>query len=154
MRLALMAVMALAVLAAACGSSEREQAPPAAECASEAGAPISRTRTLEVLRRHGFGMRDDGSACDNDVVAVLTNHEEQDEAGDVLSREGIVFCHVVREAPARGSSTVVRSETDGADAELRLENLTCTILADSPTGEEKIDPLERAFAELARSIRS
>ena len=58
-----------------------------------------------------------------------------------------------RSAPADAPTTVARRGVDGADAELRLRNLTCTILTDSPTGEVKIDRLEAAFAELERAIR-
>jgi hypothetical protein len=44
-------------------------------------------------------------------------------------------------------------DADGADIRLSLHNLECALLADSPTGQEKIGRLEAVFAELERTVR-
>lgn len=168
MRLALAAVAVVALLTAACGSSERKQASSdpteeaegdttdvggAASCGKGEAAPITETQALRMLRRYGFDMRSEGPVCDAGIAAALRNTPTEGDTGGVLEREGIVFCHVAMKPAADAPKTVVRSETDGADAELRLANITCTILADSPAGEQKIDPLEQAFADLQRAVQ-
>jgi hypothetical protein len=114
------------------------------ECATGEARPIRQGQAVATLRRHGFSMVDDGQSC------MVTN--AAGNGGDVLEREGIVFCSVHAEPPAGAPKTVVRRSTEGADAELALENLECTIFTDSPTGEEKIDRLEAAFDELEQAI--
>jgi hypothetical protein len=117
------------------------------ECASAAGEakPISRELAVSALRRNGFSMGGDSGSC------LVSN--TSGDATDVLAQEGIVHCGIHAEPPADAPRTVTRSGADGADAELTLENLVCTIVTDSPTGESKIDRLEQAFAELEREIR-
>ena len=117
-------------------------------CAEDA-SPIRKNQAIDALRRHGFSLNGDKQACFGNVAAVLTNGE----GSDVLTREGILDCFLYTRPPDLAPKSVVRRGVDGGDAELVLANLTCTILADSPNGEEKIDPLEEAFAELQRAIR-
>ncbi len=114
-------------------------------CADGEAVPISQARAVRTLRRHGFGMQDDPRSC------IVSN--ESGPSSDVLTREGIVSCSINAKPPAGAPKTVVRRGADGADAELALENLTCTIFTDSTLGESKIDRLEAAFAELERAIR-
>ena len=123
---------------------------PAAPCSEREAAPISESRALEALHRHGFRARTDGSDhCLAGVAAVMTNAHRE----DALEREGVLHCFL-RERPEDGApETVVRRGVDGGDAELLLANLTCAILADSPKAEEKIRPLEQGFEELERAIR-
>jgi hypothetical protein len=71
----------------------------------------------------------------------------------VLEREGMVMCHLYDEPQSTADATVVQRGVDGGDAELVLANLECMLFTDRPDPEEKIDQLERAFAELERAIR-
>jgi len=114
--------------------------------------PIRESQAIKALRRQGFTVSRDGQVCSGNVAAVLTNSTET-AADEMLAREGIVFCWVFRRPPGDAPNQVKRRGTDGGDAELRLENLQCTILADSPSGEEKVNRLEGAFEELERAIR-
>ncbi len=117
------------------------------ECApaTREAKPISREQAVSALRRNGFSMRGDAQSC---IVSNATG-----DSTDVLAQEGIVHCGIHAKPPADAPRTVTRGGADGADAELTLENLVCTIFTDSPTGEEKIDRLEQAFAELERELR-
>jgi hypothetical protein len=126
------------------------QDPNAAPCSEREATPISESRALEALHRHGFSVRTDRSGyCLAGVAAVMTNAHRE----DALEREGVLHCFL-RDKPEEGAPTrVVRRGVDGGDAELLLANLACMILADSPRAEEKIRPLEEAFAELQRTIR-
>lgn len=119
---------------------------PADPCAEKQAEPISDDRARAALRRHGFSISS-GVGC-----GALTN-STGGNGQDVLVNEGIVFCIVQRRPPDGAPTTVVRRAVDGADAELVLQNLECTVFTDSPTGEEKIDKLEAAFGELQRVIR-
>ncbi len=114
-------------------------------CVEGDAKPITRERALSTLRRHGFSMRGDSQSC------FVSN--ASGAATDVLAREGIVHCSIQAEPSAGAPKTTTRRGADGADAELALANVTCTIFTDSPTGEEKIDRLETAFDELERAIR-
>ncbi|MBA3376427.1 MAG: hypothetical protein H0U00_11565 [Actinobacteria bacterium] len=118
-----------------------------ADCEPRRAAPIGEQGAIAALRGHGFSVTSEEQGCIGGVVAVLEN------APDVFDKEGYVSCFLYEKPPQGSPRTVVRRGTDGADAELVLANLTCMILADSPNGEEKIDPLEEAFAELQRAIR-
>ena len=117
---------------------------PVGTCSDREPAPIGRRLAVETLRRHGFTMLADGGCS-------LTNVAGSD-GSDALEKEGIVFCQLSSER-GDGPATVTRRGVDGADAELTLRNLTCTIFTDSPTGEEKIVKLLAAFEELRRAIR-
>jgi len=116
-------------------------------CSDQAAAPIGEDLAMKTLRRNGFSVRRDENACFGNVSAVLENMPA------VYESEGYVSCFLFVKPPADAPNTVVRRGADGADAELLLENLDCTILADSPNGEAKVDRLERAFDELQRAIR-
>jgi pyruvate-formate lyase-activating enzyme len=118
---------------------------PSGPCTDDRARPISDAQARNALRRHGFSVA-------VDTCGVLTN-TIGGNGNDVLAREGIVFCTVQRTPPDGAPETVVRRRVEGADAELVLENLDCTIFTDSPTGEEKIDRLEAAFEELQREIQ-
>ena len=83
-------------------------------------------------------------------MCIVDNYGDDPEA--TLRREGHVSCGVHAEPPADAPKTTVRRGADGADAELALQNVVCTIFTDSPTGEEKIAKLEAAFEELERAI--
>ena len=132
--------------------SGRPQAPSSGPCSERRATPIGESEAFNALRRHGFSVRRAGDICDIGVEAVITNAPQRD-AGDVLEREGIIHCFL-HERPEKGApKTVGRRGVDGGDAELRLANLTCMILADSPNAEEKIRPLEQTFEELERAIR-
>lgn len=133
-----------AVFAGSAGSAGSSSGP--ARCGEGEAKPISQKRTVSTLRRNGFSMRDDSQAC-------FVSNATDGDATKVLEREGIVHCSIEAKPPANAPTSVTRRGADGADAELALENLTCTIFTDSPTGEEKIDKLEAAFAELERAIR-
>jgi hypothetical protein len=119
----------------------------ARECAPGFGRPILLTQALDAVRGQGFTVP--GEVECTGSIAAFGNAD----AAGAFEREGQIHCFLL-ESSAAGAPTAVRREgTDGADAELALHNLTCTILADSPTGEEKIDKLEAAFAELERTAR-
>ncbi len=117
-------------------------------CAMEP-TPIGESQALKALRGNGFSVRREAGVCDVGVAAVVTNAERE----DVLEREGVLNCFLFREPRDGAPTTVVRRGVDGGDAELLLANLQCSILADSPRAEEKIDPLEAAFEDLQRAIR-
>ena len=130
------------------GYAPSPQGGDAAACSEADAKPISEAKALETLRRHGVSMTRDRSAyCIEGVAAVLEN------ASKDFSDEGYVSCFLYEKPAPDAPATVVRRGVDGGDAELRLANLTCMILADSPTGEERIDRLEAAFDELQRAIR-
>lgn len=92
-------------------------------------------------------MESDGRGCFGVVAAVFEN------APDDFARQGYVSCFLYAKLPHDAPKSVDRRGTDGGDARLALANLVCTILADSPNAEEKIGPLQDAFAELQRAIR-
>ena len=120
----------------------------AAPCSEEDGRPISEGRARDALRGNGISVSSERfGPCVEGIVGELTN------APDDFKREGSVWCFLHERPGPDATTTVVRRGADGADAELVLQNLECTIFADSPTGEEKIDKLEAAFAELQRAIR-
>lgn len=117
-------------------------------CGGVEARPIGIEQATSALRRHGFSVK---RACGQDrVAAILSNHASDDPA-QTLEREGLVSCFLF--VKPQGSNVIVVRGADGADAELELANLTCTILADSPRAEEKIRPLKQAFAELKLVIR-
>jgi hypothetical protein len=118
-------------------------------CGPDGGMPIRASRAIEALRRAGFSVDSDPNACFGDVVAALDNTESP----RALEREGMVMCHVYDEPQETATGTIVRRGVDGGDAELVLANLECLLFSDRPDPEEKIDQLERAFAELEREIR-
>jgi hypothetical protein len=117
-------------------------------CGSGFGVPIRLRVALDTLRRHDFSVP--GDATCSVGLAAFGN---ANAASDALAREGQLYCFVHESAPSGAPVSVRRRGADGADAELALHNLECTILADSPKGEEKIDRLEAAFAELERTVR-
>jgi hypothetical protein len=117
------------------------------QCAPDFGRPIRLSMALDVVRGQGFTV-----PAQVDCTRALAIFGNTD-AADSLEREGRLYCFLTVSSPAGAPTSVRRSGADGADAELALHNLTCTILADSPTGEEKIDKLEAAFAELERTTR-
>jgi hypothetical protein len=130
------------------GYAPSPQGGDAAPCSEADAKPISEAKALETLRRHGVSSTRDRSAyCIEGVAAVLENAPKD------FSDEGYISCFLYEKPAPDAPATVVRRGVDGGDAELRLANLTCTILADSPTGEEKIDRMEAAFDELQRAIR-
>lgn len=119
----------------------------AQECGPDFGSPIRATKALGAIRRQRFTL-----PTEVECTGAIAAFGNTDGAG-VFEREGQLHCFLL-ESPASGApGSVRRRGADGADAELALHNLTCTILADSPTGEEKIDRLEAAFAELERTTR-
>jgi hypothetical protein len=126
-----------------------DELPGARTCEPEGGTPIRASRAIEALRRAGFSVKRDRDACFAGLAAAIDNTG----VPRVLEREGIVMCHLYDEPPATATGKVVRRGVDGGDAELVLANLECMIFTDRPDPEERIDPLEKAFAELERAIR-
>ncbi len=118
-------------------------------CEPDGGTPIRASRAIEALRRADFSVDADRDACFGDVVAAIDNTG----LPRVLEREGMVMCHLYDEPQSTADATVVQRGVDGGDAELVLANLECMLFTDRPDPEEKIDQLERAFAELERAIR-
>lgn len=148
MKTVLVTFAALSLLIAGCADDVEATGGDPKPCATD-GAPIGKNRALETLREHGFSVRAEPGPCEAGVGVAISNAGRE----TVLEREGIVHCFLYGEPREGAPKTVVRRGVDGGDAELVLENLTCAILADSPRAEEKIDPLEGAFAELERAIR-
>jgi hypothetical protein len=137
-------------LGAGWGGYGPPQDPNSASCSEREATPISESRALEALHRHGFSVLTERSGhCLTGVAAVISNAHR----ADALEREGILDCFLGEQHEDGAPKTVLRSGVDGGDAQLRLANLTCSILADSPNAEEKIRPLEQAFEELERAIR-
>lgn len=113
------------------------------ECHDTFGAPISVRQALDSMRREGLTV---GRAAKCSLGFASFENAN-------VAREGGLSCFLYESSPPDAPTTVRRRGADGADAELALHNLECTILADSPTGEERIDKLEAAFAELERTTR-
>jgi hypothetical protein len=170
MRSLLIPLAAFSLIAAGCAGADKGSEPPTAEspgettegwtgyapmqdgdeaeCSKAKPTPIGVGNALDALRGHGLGVRRERStSCSEGVAAVLNNEPEDFET------EGSVSCFVKVKPGVEAPTRVVRRGADGADAELALENLTCTIFTDSALGESKIDRLEAAFAELERAIR-
>ena len=154
-------VAALVAALAGCRGGESESEPvegwtgyaplpegAASSCSLAGATPIGERQARKTLRRHGFSVRADTSGLCPEGVAAALDSLPKDFVDD-----GRVSCFLYAEPPADAPKNVARRGVDGADAELRLRNLTCTILTDSPTGEAMIDRLEAAFAELERAIR-
>jgi len=148
MKSVLVALAVLSLVVAGCADDAEVSPDDPMPCPTD-GSPIGKDRALDTLRRHGFSVRGEAGPCEAGVgVAISNAHRE-----GVLEREGIVHCFLYEKPREGAPKTVVRRGVDGGDAELVLQNLRCAILADSPRAEEKIDPLEAAFAELERAIR-
>ena len=171
MRCLLIPLAALSLIPAGCAGADKDSEPPTAdspgettegwtgyapmqdgdgpECSTKAKpTPIGVGNALGALQGHGLGVRRERStSCIEGVAAVLNNEPEDFET------EGSVSCFVKLKPDSEAPTRVVRRGVDGADAELVLENLACTIFTDSTLGESKIDRLEAAFAELERAIR-
>ena len=129
------------------GQTTTVELPP---CAGIEARPISIEQAVGALRRHGFSIDE---SCGHDPVAAILSNTASGDPADVLDREGHVSCFVLVKVPSAGEPRVVVVGVDGADAELRLANLRCTILVDSPDAERKIRPLRDALDELERTIR-
>lgn len=110
-------------------------------CGDGFGAPITVRQALDQLQRLGFS--DVRARCTESVADLVWNTDR-----------GFLSCLLFPSTVPDAPTSVRRSGADGADAQLELHNLTCTILTDSPTGEATIDKLEAAFAELERTVRS
>ena len=170
MRRLLILLAALSLIAAGCAGADKDSEPQTAdsrgektegwtgyapmqdrdgtECSRATPTPIGVGGALDALRGHGLGVRRERSTpCSEGVAAVLNNKPED------FGTEGSVSCFVKVKPDPEAPTRVVRRGTDGADAELVLENVACTIFTDSALGESKIDRLESAFAELERAIR-
>jgi hypothetical protein len=117
------------------------------KCTPDFGQPVRVEMALDVLREQGFTV-----PAEVDCTGALATLKNTDAAGS-FEREGQLYCLLMASSPSGAPTEVRRRGADGADVELALHNVTCTLLADSPTGEEKIDKLEAAFAELARTTR-
>jgi hypothetical protein len=117
------------------------------KCAPAFGRPIRVDVALDVLGRQGFSV-----PGEVDCTGSLATIGNTDAAGS-FEQEGQLYCFLTASSPGGAPAEVRRRGADGADVELALHNLTCTLLADSPTGERKIDKLEAAFAELERTTR-
>jgi hypothetical protein len=155
-------VAALVAVLAGCRGGESDSEPAegwtayapqsdgaAASCSPDRATPIRELQARTTLRGHGFSVRSETSGpCPGGVAAVLSSRPKD------FDEDGSVSCFLYGTPPAGAPTRVVRRGVDGGDAELLLRNLTCTIFTDSPTGEEKIDRLEAAFAELERATRS
>jgi hypothetical protein len=118
---------------------------PSGRCTDDRARPISDAQAGNALRRHGFSVAADSCGVLTNTIGANGN--------DVLANKGQVVCIVHRTPPDGAPRTVVRRGVEGADAELVLQNLECTIFTDSPTGEEKIGRLEAAFEELRSEIQ-
>ena len=119
------------------------------KCAGDFGEPIGLGQALSAVRRQGFGVATDGK-CSGGVAAFANANRT---GSQTIGPEGHVFCLVRESPPADAPTSVRRSGADGADAGLELQNLECTIFLDRPNGDEQIDKLEAAFAELERTVR-
>ena len=117
-------------------------------CADDFGAPIEIGRALAALREQGFSVPT-GADCAGSLAAFGNG----DGGSAARDREGQLQCFLQRSSPSGAATSVRRKDAEGADVRLSLQNLECALLADSPTGEEKIDRLEAAFAELERTVR-
>jgi hypothetical protein len=117
-------------------------------CGRDFGRPIDASRAAAVLRGHGFSI-----STDTDCAGSFAALGNTDAGMEAWEREGQLHCFVYRSSPSGAPVSVRRRGADGADAELALHNVVCTILADSPTGEEKVDRLEAAFAALEHTVR-
>ncbi len=117
------------------------------KCAPDFGRPIRVGMALDVVRGQGFTV-----PAEVDCTGALATFGNTDSAGS-FGREGQLYCFLMASSPSGAPTEARRRGADGADVELALHNLTCTLLADSPTGEEKIDKLEAAFAALERTTR-
>jgi hypothetical protein len=116
------------------------------KCAPAFGRPIRVDVALDVLGRQGFSV-----PGEVDCTGSLATIGNTDAAGS-FEQEGQLYCFLTASSPGGAPVEVRRRGADGADV-FALHNLTCTLLADSPTGEKKIDKLEAAFAELERTTR-
>jgi hypothetical protein len=112
-------------------------------CGSDFGAPIGVGTALDALRRHGLSV---GRSAQCSVSFAAFENAN-------VAREGYLSCFLYESPQPYSPTSVQRRGADGADAELALHNLECTLLADSPAAEERIDRLEAAFAELERTVR-
>jgi hypothetical protein len=118
------------------------------KCENELGRPITVDQALDATRGHGFSV-----PTDTDCARSFAAFGNTDAGAGAWEREGQLHCFLYESSQSGAPTSVRRRGADGADAELALHNLECTILADSPTGEEKIDRLEAAVAELERTVR-
>jgi hypothetical protein len=115
-------------------------------CKPAGGTPIQAGRAIAALRRGGFSVERNPSACFAGLATVLDNMGPP----GVLEREGIVICHLYERPRGTGGETIVRREVDGGDATLVLANLECLLFTDRPDPEPGIERLEQAFRELER----
>jgi hypothetical protein len=129
------------------------QPPPAAEvqdldglfgsatCEAGFGAPIGMARAMNALRLHGFTIAGEPT-CSSESATF-----ENDSA--VRGKEGHVFCVVRASAPAYAPSRVQPLGSGTSAMALRLNNLECTLVADTGA-EAKLARLRAALAALER----
>ena len=73
-------------------------------------------------------------------MAGLAAFGNADAPAEELGEEGRLYCFVRKSPASEAPSTVRRRGADGADVELVLENVECTLLADSVDAENEDRP--------------
>ena len=138
---------AAAVLVSGCGESTPAQTTSA--CVRPAD-PIKVDRLVAVFRRNGISLDANTRVCEGKTLADATNLGPDGLSGEeaVKEAEGSILCFL---GTSGDDARVRRYEYEDEDyVGLVALNVSCNIFPIGSAGEEQVDRVERALAELGR----
>lgn len=108
-------------------------------CPAGEPSPITVNTARATLHEHGFTVAKAEGWCGLELIsAMLTNASASPHTGQVMRREGLLYCYLlVAPRPLGGAENLVAGDTLAASAERRLANLDCDLYGAEKKGFDK-----------------
>ncbi len=141
-------LVAVVLVASACGGAQNVVLPNRVEGPAE---PLTPATVMRVLRKHGFSAQPERKfLCGPRVVAGVTNAPPGDYSSATSERaeqEGTVFCGVEKQPFPKA---FLQRDEDSKKVRWSVGNVDCAVYFVKGHKDEQVHRLELAMTELAR----